>query len=267
MKTHRKDKNLHQCYDQRTHCLWVLLFFCFGIQSNYAQDPNIPKVHSHNDYNQEIPFWNAYIAGASSIESDIFLQDSTLYVTHHKSEIIPDRTLNALYLDPIATIIKLGFKFRPITLLIDIKSEPYATLKALETLLNEYPNIISHPGITFIISGSRPRPCDYRNHPSYMLFDHQSKGPFPDCLESEKIGMISFNFRSFSRWDGMDTLSRQDKDTIKRQVELAHHLGKPIRFWATPDTEKAWKVLASLGIDFINTDLPMQCVQFYNNRH
>jgi alkaline phosphatase len=231
-----------------------------------AQNSAVPKVHSHNDYHQDIPFWKAYIAGAESIEADIYLLDSTLFVTHHKSEIVPNRTLDVLYLDPLNTILALGFKFRPITLLIDIKSEPYSTLKALDILLEKYPNIVNHPVLKIVVSGSRPTPCDFKNYPNYIYFDYQSRNQLPHCGALEKIGMISFNFRIFSKWDGIGALKKEDRKIIQTVVKEAHIMKKPIRFWATPDTEQAWKILAALGVDYINTDLPMQCVRIFENQ-
>jgi alkaline phosphatase len=37
-------------------------------------------------------------------------------------------------------------------------------------------------------------------------------------------------------------------------VASSHELKKPFRFWATPDTEAAWKLLMETKADFINTD-------------
>lgn len=47
------------------------------------------KVHSHNDYLQEVPFWQAYSGGAASIEVDLFLKRDSLFVTHSEGEIQP----------------------------------------------------------------------------------------------------------------------------------------------------------------------------------
>ena len=46
------------------------------------------KIHSHNDYHQNIPFWLAYGCGLDSIEVDVFLKDNDLMVAHHENEII-----------------------------------------------------------------------------------------------------------------------------------------------------------------------------------
>ncbi len=38
----------------------------------------IANTHSHNDYEQPIPFWTAYNAQFGSIEADVFLVDGRL---------------------------------------------------------------------------------------------------------------------------------------------------------------------------------------------
>jgi len=37
-------------------------------------------------------------------------------------------------------------------------------------------------------------------------------------------------------------------------VEVSHQMKKPFRFWATPDTKEAWRMLMDIQTDFINTD-------------
>ena len=78
----------------------------------------------------------------------------------------------------------------------------------------------------------------------------------------DKIHLISFNFRLISRWNGRNSLAKEDLNRIKLMIEKAHQMGKPIRFWATPDTPLAWSLLAKLGVDYINTDNPGDCVRY-----
>jgi alkaline phosphatase len=49
-------------------------------------------VHSHNDYEQKVPFWYALGAGAKSIEADVYLVDNNLYVSHEQQEYSKERT-------------------------------------------------------------------------------------------------------------------------------------------------------------------------------
>jgi len=78
------------------------------------------------------------------------------------------------------------------------------------------------------------------------------------------VGLISLSLRKFSNWNGLSDLSFEDEGIIKGIIQKAHTYGKPFRFWATPDTEKAWKTFAQLGVDYINTDQPCQASSFLN---
>src|SRR6476620_10934165 len=59
------------------------------------------NAHSHNDYEQKVPFHNAWEHGFGSIEADIFLVGDELIVAHDTSQLTGGRTLKSLYLDPL----------------------------------------------------------------------------------------------------------------------------------------------------------------------
>jgi len=231
-----------------------------GISTNY-------KLHSHNDYLQTVPFWEAYANGMESIEADILLMDDELYVAHERESIVANRTLASLYLDPIrkAFELKLGTE-NTFQLLIDIKTEPYATMKKLEEVLASYEDILSaknHPAkVQVVISGNRPQPGEYDNYPEYIQFDYQSVTEISD-LPLNKIALISLNFRKYSTWDGKGAMDALELEKIKKTIAVAKTLEKPIRFWATPDTPTAWKILTELGVDFINTDQPYKARSYF----
>jgi|TARA_B110000444_G_scaffold57844_1_gene53876 alkaline phosphatase len=54
------------------------------------------KIHSHNDYMRDVPFWEAYANKASSIEVDIVLKNDTLFVAHEAESINSKKTLKAV---------------------------------------------------------------------------------------------------------------------------------------------------------------------------
>ena len=64
------------------------------------------KIHSHNDYNRQRPFFEAYELKADQIEVDIFLVGDSLVVAHSKKQIKIENTLNKLYLMPISSLFK-----------------------------------------------------------------------------------------------------------------------------------------------------------------
>ena len=57
--------------------------------------------HAHNDYEHTHPLFDALDHGFASVEADIHLVDGQLLVAHSRSEVNPERTLQALYLDPL----------------------------------------------------------------------------------------------------------------------------------------------------------------------
>ncbi len=248
----------------KTNNLFVILFFIV-LQLVSAQQKGSFKIHSHNDYAQNVPFWNAYSNGLNSIEVDVFLKNNTLYATHGENEIKPDRTIENLYLLPIlkAISLKLGSQ-QPIQLLVDIKSEPYTTLKALMNVLEKYPDILHNENIAIVISGNRPKVNEYINYPDYIKFDYQRLEDLQIGSFWDKVALISLDFGKFSTWNGKGRLTVEDYDIIKDVIDKAHSYDKPFRFWGSPDSKTAWKTFLELGVDFINTDMPYESSTYLN---
>lgn len=230
-------------------CLWA------STQS-YGQ---APKLHSHNDYLQKVPLWEAIAAEASSIEVDLVLNESKLFVAHEKESVQPHRTLENLYLNPIVEGLKNGTIPDPIPffLLIDLKSEPVSSLSLLQESLRPYESILygaGRPtGLKLVISGNRPAISTYDSYPAYMFFDHQQVESIED-IQSDRVAMVSLPYTRFSKWNGKGRIIEEELQAVKSVVERVHAAGKPIRFWATPDSKSAWKALVDLGVDYVNTD-------------
>jgi len=66
----------------------------------------VSNAHSHNDYEQKVPFWLAYNEGFGSIEADIFLRHDSLVVAHSEKELVLRRTLEAYYLDNLLACVR-----------------------------------------------------------------------------------------------------------------------------------------------------------------
>src|SRR5256885_12298392 len=94
--------------------------------------PPLTRAHAHNDYEHTRPLLDALDHGFCSIEADIWLVDGNLLVAHDRGKVKPDRTLQALYLDPLRERVRRNggrvFSARPpATLLIYGKTEAQAT--------------------------------------------------------------------------------------------------------------------------------------------
>ncbi|WP_125721314.1 alkaline phosphatase [Flavobacterium ustbae] len=242
--------------------IFSLLFFSFFVEIHlHAQNP--VKVHSHNDYNNTIPFWDAYSNGATSIEADIFLKDNNLYVAHNKENISTSRTLEELYLKPLETALKMNYKkANQLFLLIDIKTEAEPTLNKLISILKKYESISNNNDVKIIISGNRPDASTYIKYPSFIFFDFQEIDKTISKENWEKVAMISVDFKKYSVWNGLGRLTHDDYNRVSGVVAKGKALNKPFRFWGCPDTKSAWKAFLNLGVAIINTDKPYNCVQY-----
>ena len=243
-----------------------VLALLFSLQFIQAQDVQKYKIHSHNDYEQNIPFWSAYANGLNSIEADIFLKDNRLYVSHTEGDIKKERTLEKLYLDPLQQVMALQMgNQQPIQLLIDIKTESVATLKKLIAVLETYPNVTNNKKFSIVISGNRPEAKTYTQYPNYIQFDYQSLAGIPEKEQWEKVALISKSFVEFSSWNGKGRLTAEDYKKVSEAINKAHSYGKPFRFWGCPDSKTAWKTFKDLGVDFINTDMPYESSRYLNS--
>ncbi|SHM91523.1 Glycerophosphoryl diester phosphodiesterase family protein [Cyclobacterium lianum] len=239
----------------QTRYLVALLLYSLTIPLSAQQ----PKLHSHNDYLQSLPFWEAYSAGAASIEADVILLEDTLFVAHEAENIKRKHTLTSLYLDPILSAMQLEIgPLQPFILLVDIKTEAYTSMERLLEEIQPYKALWEdkeNPFVKIVVSGNRPAKEDYYQYPFPVFFDFQSTEDTLN-LPIEKIELFSLSFRKFSDWDGAGNLPKQDARKLKQAIRVAHGFGRPFRFWATPDTPTAWEALSEMGVDYINTDQP-----------
>jgi alkaline phosphatase len=250
----------------------ICLFLCsvtFAQRKSYTTE----NAHSHNDYLNQTPFYLAYKNGFGSIEADIFPVNGILYVAHHKPEIQSHYTLNSLYLNPLLQEFTSD-RARKLSLLIDIK-EDYAMalpllIKELEPL-KQYLSTTEKPNLlTIIISGTRPPPSDYKNYPDFIFFDDNLKFAHTG-KEWGRIALVSLPFSKLTEWKGENRLNQKDKKAVKHIIDSVHAAGKPIRFWAAPDTKTSWKWQKKLRADLIGTDKIIELGNFLgkesNNWH
>ncbi|WP_407477798.1 alkaline phosphatase [Elizabethkingia meningoseptica] len=251
--------------------IWAILALAV-FSKNQAQNYlnyNVSNAHSHNDYMQEIPFWQAYYANFGSIEADVFLVKGQLWVAHTEKELSPERTLESLYLNNISKQIKLnkGHVYpdanKKLQLLIDVKQDYKSTLETLVNTLKKYPEITENAGVKIVITGGRPQPQDFKNYPDYLFFDGDlDKTYTPDLLK--RIGLFSADLQELVKWNGKGIPRDEETEKVKNAVEKAHRMQKPMRFYGAPDFPNAWVNLMDMGADYINTDHIPDLKKFMN---
>jgi alkaline phosphatase len=249
----------------------LFLFFLLNAVHVFAQpkEYTTANAHSHNDYEQTNPFYEAWENGFGSIEADIFLHDDKLIVAHTEKELNDNRTLQSLYLEPLKIVIEKnkGFPYadvnKELQLLIDIKTDSIKTLDNLIAALKNYPSIIKCNKIKIAISGNRPSPEKFISYPSYIYFDGVLNRDY-SAKALSKIVMLSDDFKSYSLWSGKDSIPKKDLQTLMNAVAKAHQQKKKVRFWNAPDNENSWQTFMRLQVDFINTDHIKELARFFN---
>jgi len=228
----------------------ILFILCvvLSITNLQSQPYSTANAHSHNDYEQQQPFTLAYNELFGSIEADIFLVNGAILVGHTSRDLNPARSLEKLYLEPIAAY----QPSRKLQLLIDIKSDATSTLQALVELLKKYPSIIANKNIRIVISGNAPTPSEFVLYPNFIWFDGRINTEYTQ-EQLQRVALLSGDFGNFivkRRWP----LQPEDVEKLTAAIKKAHDLNKPIRFWASPDFKDAWEQFIQLKVDFINTD-------------
>ena len=233
-------------------------------------------IHSHNDYTRTVPFYEAYSQKLASIECDMWYVGGRFLVGHDLEDLDPEMTFDKLYFNPVIDLFKKNGghawaddENRILRLLLEIKSDnPEAYLKALVKKLKKYPEVfdpsVNPKAVRICMTGNIPAKADFGKYPDYIKFDY----PGTDGLSAEdlsRIEMISYDFGEFSQWNGKGTLIYDEEVKIRELIAKVHALGKPIRFWGGPDSVTCWYTFLNFGIDYINTDHPEQCCDFFSD--
>ncbi|MBT2526542.1 phosphatidylinositol-specific phospholipase C/glycerophosphodiester phosphodiesterase family protein [Streptomyces sp. ISL-99] len=233
------------------------------------------RAHAHNDYEHERPLHDALSHGFTSVEADIFLVGGQLLVAHDPVDLDPSRTLESLYLAPLAARVRAnhgsvyrGYR-RPVQLLIDIKNdgaaaylEVHRQLRRHRRMLSTYAHGHIRPGaVTPVISGDRaaraPMEAQRVRHAFYdgRLDDLGAVNPAPASF----IPLISSNWTHSFTWQGAGPFPAAERAKLHALVSTAHTRGQRVRFWATPDLpgparDAVWTELLAADVDHINTD-------------
>lgn len=248
-------------------------WFMVSIASAQSSTTYSPaQAHSHNDYEQTIPFWQAYDKQFGSIEADIYARNGKLYVAHDSANITSDHTLEALYIKPIVDKVRAnkGKIYADATYelqwLIDLKSPARLALPLLVQALSAYPEVFGEKGpVNVVVSGNVPSPDQFATYPLWIQFDGRPNVTYtPDQLAH--VGLISQDFSRYTRWNGKGLIVKKERTNIQEVIRQVHQQGKKIRFWATPDNINTWKTLMNLGVDYINTDQIAPLGEFLSRR-
>jgi hypothetical protein len=252
-------------------------------RANSLPEGKAPKplrhAHAHNDYEHKRPLFDALECGFCSVEADVWLVDGKLLVAHDRNQVKPERTLQALYLDPLRERARRnGGRIYPdgpeVTLLVDVKSDAGKTYTALREVLKAYSDILTvfrsgstaTNAVTVIISGNRDRSVMPNETARYAALDGRLED-LDSNASSHFIPLVSESWTKIFKWRGAGPMPNVEKQTLRQTVTKAHAQGRKVRFWATPDQPKVWKELLDAGVDLLNADDLAGLQAFLLSRH
>lgn len=243
--------------------LWA---FITCAASPAAEVAPLPQAHAHNDYEHARPLLDALDQGFMSVEADVYFVEGALLVAHDRDDVRAERTLDALYLAPLAERVRqhdgsVYAERAPFQLLIDLKSEAEPTYRAVAEALSRYPQLFTRwteqgrvdGPVTVVISGNRPIETIANQLPRQAGVDGRlsdlDAGP-----NAELMPLISDRWGAHFTWRGQGEIPAAEREKLRSLVAKAHERGQRIRFWATADTPEMWAELRAAGVDHINTD-------------
>jgi glycerophosphoryl diester phosphodiesterase len=221
----------------------------------------LPNAHAHNDYAHPRPLLDALDQGFLSVEADIYLVDGELRVGHDREDLKPGRTLEALYLNPLAKRVRKnkGTVYgQPgvLTLLVDIKEDGARVQDELTRRLPKYRAMLSERkgstvrtrAVQIVLSGARTADCATRD--GFLFKDGR---PVDLGDEPFRTPLISESYAT-ALGTSASPLPSEGRAKLDDLVRRTHAAGKRFRLWGTPDGPTTWGELRSAGLDLINTD-------------
>lgn len=232
------------------------------------------RAHAHNDYEHPRPLQHALELGFGSVEADIHLVDGRLLVAHDLWQVKPERTLEALYLEPLRERVRTNAgRVVPgaptFWLLIDLKSPGATTWPVLRSVLEKYRPMLTVFGpdgtrtnaVSVVLNGNVSRALLAAEPVRLAALEGR-----PEELEANPaphlVPWVGESWDRLFTWRGAGPLPEADRARLHELVARAHAQGRQVRFWAAPDFEPGWRVLLEAGVDRINTDRRVALAEF-----
>lgn len=244
-----------------------LVFLLLVSHAVFAADPvPLVRAHAHNDFEHPRPLLDALDRGFGSVEADVWLVEGALLVAHDRKDVKPQRTLAALYLDPLRERVgkNRGAVYiggPPLVLLVDVKSEATATYAALQAQLAGYAEMLTtfregrvEPrAVTVIVSGNRAQKEMAAQSVRHAFVDGRGID-LENNPPATLVPWVSENWQKLSPWRWQGAMPAEARVALRTWVDRAHGQGRRVRFWNTPDRPDVWRTLIEAGVDFVGTD-------------
>ena len=228
---------------------------------------------SHNDEDRDRPLLDALEHGCAWIEPDIWVVGDQVLIGHDGPD--PASTLEAVYLAPLRA---LRDELPEIYLVLDVKSEPEASLPVIQALLAAYDDVLTHARsgtvvrrpATVVLSGTLANRVGLQADSVLLTYDGRL-GNVPERAVADWMPLVSASWRDHFWWRGFGPILRRDRTRLAELVSETHDAGLRLRFWSLPEwtpwhRKRLWRTLLDAGVDVITTDHPAALAQVLHER-
>ncbi|MBX3112743.1 MAG: hypothetical protein KF857_12135 [Fimbriimonadaceae bacterium] len=215
------------------------------------------QAHAHNDYMHAKPLATAMSYGYGSVEADFYLVDGELLVAHDRDQVKAGRTLDALYLKPLAEAVHRhkGSVYgdgKPVVLLLDVKADGSAVVPVLKRQLKRYPDVFGRgKPVLPVVSGDRDIPAITKDPEKVLALDGRLEN-IGDA--ADEVPLVSADWGRVFTWSGRGDMPADETARLKDIADRCHKAGQKLRFWGAPDMEKSWGYQLAAGCDLVGTD-------------
>ncbi len=249
--------------------MWKLIYlFLFFPIILYAGPSDLLRGHSHNDYEQKHPLFDALNAGLNSVEADIWFRNGQILVSHVGLNF--RGTLEDLYLKPLQKMAdQKGFiqkNNQTFYLWLDIKDKNPHLRSLLKSILERY-SMLSRFGqkakegaVTIILTG---------NAQAKELLVGETEFA---CRDSNGFSINDPIGDSRWAWYGISwhnlfgvAFTKSDEKKLQSIVSNIHAKGRKVRVFAIPNRKSEWRRAYKAGVDQISADDLPSLANFLRN--
>jgi hypothetical protein len=237
-----------------------------GQAGECTRGPVLPA-YAHNDYANPRPLYDALELGFRGVEADILLHGGELRVAHDASATRPGRSLEALYLRPLRTMLQqCGHVIAPSTpflLNVELKERSRPAYDSLLALLERYADLfeppladLEAPPVEIILVGWHPPVEDYTPDRRYQLWRQQRITTLSrdSGTQSAAVRLVSLDYGKTIGWSGRGPLPERAASWLARlRAAKGEGSGRLVRAYNVPVDPAVYRLLLEAGVDLIGT--------------